>query len=671
MVGERSRSSSAAATTRKRAATLANAMAAEKRRVEAQDSAVDDRAAGMNRSNTFHFSGRSGTGAATPATERSRQFAPPARRGSNAGGGVQRSASAAALPTSEGLADSGPPKAPTAQTPIRFTGGGSPLKPARTQASSASRTARSPRLPPPPVAKTAPAGGFQASPTMQSTMSLSTVSPKSPVLRTAAQPMVTPRAQTMQKCDSSPDFTSAVVKVSSVKTLKENTQDESGTYMEPTKWKRWNNTLDKMTKGAHYTYIVGELSSALACDDSEKRDHDEALADTLHRRHPEDPSTTARSGVERRAAASAFTDRAARLREGRGARRAMMLPEQPPTEEACQGNCSCPVCCPHQYGPAGQPSHMVHTNRVARCGKDSHPAPPPWSPECSQTLRSEALAKCLEHEQGGQPHATHQEELSFNQSLGRKVKSPTPITPGAGKAFPHRSMSADCVRAAGGYNQDLAAEISLDRSLRRQPWQGQVGETPRRHGVALALSPRGDDPPPPMKICVTQKAPGVFKDGFSEEAVKHSTHYNQEMFRYSEPDKPLRARLQPAPHSPDIAGVRTGVIGNHNWSCTSPITMHGKDDRSHALGSTGFRTFRSGMVNSSRAVSHFMNHDECGEYFAMEKDHRLRTEPHFAAMCAVAQDNREWSKTVSSTIKNRNGHGTSSDIRTNLTWIEE
>lgn len=42
--------------------------------------------------------------------------------------------------------------------------------------------------------------------------------------------------------------------------------------------------------------------------------------------------------------------------------------------------------------------------------------------------------------------------------------------------------------------------------MKRQAWQGSQGDAPVRTGVALAMSMREGDPPPPTKIAAVTKA---------------------------------------------------------------------------------------------------------------------------------------------------------------------
>lgn len=453
--------------------------------------------------------------------------------------------------------------------------------------------------------------------------------------------------------------------------------------MEPTRWKKWTALVDRQTLGAHYDYIVGDLSAVFTEPNVEQQRYDEVLTAGLHNTHPEDCARR-HPAEEGLAAASAFTDRALRLREGKGARAALFVDPQPaPAASHDQGSCTCSVCCPQSSMPAGQPSHLVHYNRVPRCGRDSHDAVPTRTvggkTSSDQVAKSMTLPDSLGDTDAplGEEH-----ERTFHRGMGRKVRTDLMTTPGGGRVMPHRSLSVDCVRTAGDHNQELTSEISCQRGLRRQAWQDHVGVGPGtpRHGVALVLGMRRDgDPPAPTSICSSHRAPGVFRHGASAESETFARYYNEPLLRFADPAS-VRGRSGPCTTSSatGCAGVPSGDSGSHMWSRSSPVAMDDCKDTtcrsalSTTSGSRTFRSFRSNPGNTSRLVSHMLNHEECSEHFAMHAEYRKQTEPEFAALCAATQDHKRGLTVLVDAIKQRNAPSVhDSELKRSLMWQQE
>eukprot|EP00429_Kryptoperidinium_foliaceum_P009222 CAMPEP_0176025746 /NCGR_PEP_ID=MMETSP0120_2-20121206/12600_1 /TAXON_ID=160619 /ORGANISM="Kryptoperidinium foliaceum, Strain CCMP 1326" /LENGTH=661 /DNA_ID=CAMNT_0017358933 /DNA_START=70 /DNA_END=2055 /DNA_ORIENTATION=- len=444
-----------------------------------------------------------------------------------------------------------------------------------------------------------------------------------------------------------------------------------GERLEPTKWKRWSNKVDRLALSAHYEYIVGDLHSAFKVEDAEKAEHDDRMAAMLHKRHPDDPAHPLENEPVP-VATCAFPDRAGRLREGRGAKSAMMPREEPPAEPEVHAACDCAVCSPFKQKAAGQPSHLVHSNRALRCSKDTHPDMSLGESQRSQLLFGSSLSKSLPHFEGN-PNLPQDEEEAFHKAMGRKVKHATATSPGAGTSLMHRSFSVDNIRAAGGFNQALGGEICEHRSLRRQDWQGTRTSSPVRTGVALALSMREGDPPPPTRIVSVTKAPGVFRNMFSAESEKSTTYFNQDNFRFSD-SAHVRGRSQPPPVlDREFAGSPTLECGTHSaWRRRDPLTANDGELKSPALGGSmsarAAPSFRKNLGNRSGLTSSMLNHELCDKYFAMETEYRMQTEPHFATLCAMSQDTKEWGKTMAHSFKTRNGR--SGNIKEQLMWLE-
>mmetsp|Transcript_95525 Transcript_95525/g.309517 ORF Transcript_95525/g.309517 Transcript_95525/m.309517 type:complete len:163 (+) Transcript_95525:3-491(+) len=81
-------------------------------------------------------------------------------------------------------------------------------------------------------------------------------------------------------------------------------------------------------------------------------------ADHLHKRRP---SGTPQAEKPKAPARTACTDRAARLREGRGMQKVLSGDSVPSTEWGEHVDCSRDVCKPFNMNPAGNPSHLVHS----------------------------------------------------------------------------------------------------------------------------------------------------------------------------------------------------------------------------------------------------------------------------------------------------------------------
>lgn len=472
--------------------------------------------------------------------------------------------------------------------------------------------------------------------------------------------------------ESMMDVPSAVKGNKSITSVKsQNTNFGVGERMEPSKWNKWANMVDKQSLGAHYTYIVGELGALHAVEDAEQREHDERMGYALAKR-PEDPAHPL-GPAPKVASASPFTDRALRHREGKGARKVLMA-SAPALNDGSHVECGCTVCVPSGARPAGQPSHHMLSNKAPRCVADTRPEVPSWEPQVSLNFDSHLLWASLSQTEGKSAQSPADQETKFVQNLGRKVKAVTPGSPGGGKVMPHRSFTDDDVPVAGNHNQELVAEISELRSTRRQAWQGGRLDRPARNGVAFVLSPRDGDPPAPTQIGDARRGDGEFKAGYSEHSEHISKTSNQEVFRFVNPKTP-RGRSQPPPR-PDrnVAGVQSGEWGNHMWSSGNPVTMAGKSKTQATLGvshgSTHIATFRAGNGNTSRAMKTVIDQAYCDDLTAMETDTRMKVDPEFAALCTISQETMEWGKHAAEDIKHRHGHAKSCNVRSTLRWSE-
>jgi len=446
---------------------------------------------------------------------------------------------------------------------------------------------------------------------------------------------------------------------------------EAGERMEATKWQRWAQQVDKRTLGAHYAYQMADLPAAIAMPDPNQQEHDDWMTDALHKKRPEEASHP-REKDAKPSMHTAFNDRSARMREGKGLKTTLMASDQAPTEWGEHGDCSCSICKPHTCRPAGQPSHHVHSNKVPRCNKDSTPTQPAWELEKTHTFNSDKLATAVAHPDRGAAPVV--EEKAFAQNMGRKIKPANPTSPGAG-ALSHRSFSTDSRPIAGDFDQEARGNVfPTTRSKSRQRWQGRAGDVPNRSGVALVLSARTDDPPAPSQVCASRKADGHFKSTFSSESEQFSQYYNQEMFRFADARSP-RGRSQPPPsRDPELAGMATGVKGSHLFNCGNPLTMRGKDQSATSLCSSRNlspkATFRSNPGNNSSAMNSVINHDIVEQGHANETAWRMQMDVPFMTLCGHTVNVVEKGREHAESIKSARGHVRSTGISSNLQWSE-
>lgn len=425
--------------------------------------------------------------------------------------------------------------------------------------------------------------------------------------------------------------------------------------------------------GAHYRPIPGELPEHV--DDQlhqAQADHDALLAENLHRRRPSDEPHPA-SGSPRVAMRIAFTDRAGRLREGRGARAALMKDDEQTTDWAAHGDCVCEVCKPARAETAGSPSHLTCKNRVPPYAKNELPIRPFWEQSMTKTFNSDLLRASLSPRRDCL--AAAKEEDDFTTKLGRKGRSPerererSPGCPlglgvfeehraGSSGVLPHRSGSPDpAARAAGCYNQGSKPDIGLSASRGRQQFQGTSSDLGTRSGVAMVLSPRSTDPLAPLKICSSLKGEGAFKSKFSGDTDKIVQYQNQEVFRYADPSSIRKVIV-------DSASL---VVGNSHAGLSTKDATAIEDRRD--VSSPGLRT-RTAMNNTSHRVSGVLDQARIQGLLDRETADRHATDKHFAKMCEYTRSAKSDARAVAAEVKQLVGHTHSEQVKANLTWIE-
>mmetsp|Transcript_30091 Transcript_30091/g.65019 ORF Transcript_30091/g.65019 Transcript_30091/m.65019 type:complete len:600 (-) Transcript_30091:214-2013(-) len=406
--------------------------------------------------------------------------------------------------------------------------------------------------------------------------------------------------------------------------------------------------------GAHYTRCGEELWDNLP--DARKEEHDKMLADTIHKRRPSElPHPLLNE--PRLAMKTAFTDRSARIRDGRGVKSTFKSDGDQTTDWGKDGKCDCDVCEPAGQVPSGNATHEVWYNKVPRCGRDSHPTPPTWRDEDFTTFDSAKMTSSLKHPLQNaaiEPQA----EFTFTQSMGRRVRSSQahPFASGSGRSgvLLHRSMSVDSLLAAGCYNVDHRPEISSNRTRGRQSFEGTQTDT-IRSGVALAMSQRPGDPPAPTRITVHKRGDGVHKGGYSDEAVEHINYHNQDIFRFA----------------------NSGFVRGRN---TPALDYEGSGYR--GLSTDGFRTRferqspasetpakRPIIGNDSMIVSSVMDQETNKQLARQYSADRLKYDKAFTTMCDHTRDHLQTQRTLNAMTKSWCGLG-SEGVSGHLVWEE-
>jgi len=414
---------------------------------------------------------------------------------------------------------------------------------------------------------------------------------------------------------------------------------------------------NEILNGAHYQPCGEELLDVL--DVPDRRDHDEMLSDNLHKRRPSDMPHPGLSSPKLPMRA-AFTDRAAKLREGRGMRKTLMHEPHAKTDWFTHGECFCDVCSPNEAKGAGCASHEVHSNKLNRSHKDSHPARPEWEAEpVARTFNSELMTNSMIHAKTHSPPPPREEE-DFARSMGRKIGGiPRPRAvspPGSTGVLMHRSMSADCLQAAGCYNKDYQPYIMSCKFKARQLFQSSCKDLqPHRHGVAMAISPRADDPPAPTKIVFDKRGDGMFKHGLSPEVEGHIKYHNMPVFRFSESEV-VYGRNSPSPDYESHCG----------------LTTKGFEERFHRQQPSSPKfSPRALLHHNSSLVSNVINHDLTADLFAAEAADRSINDPAFKSLCEYTSDTHREVSTLRQEVKRYCGRSSSVGVASQLAWDDE
>lgn len=405
----------------------------------------------------------------------------------------------------------------------------------------------------------------------------------------------------------------------------------------------------RILMGAHYDPVSEELTDNYT--NADREDHDEMLADSLHKRRPSDVPHPA-VGSPRAPTHSAFTDRAGRRCEGRALKKVLMHDSHSPTDWFSHGACFCAVCKPNLATQAGAASHEMPINKVPLCHRDV-PTSPTQDGSPHASFDSSRIAQILV---GATPH--EHAELQFSRALGRRGGSPArrAWSPGASGVLQHRSMSDDNLLAAGRFNQDFRPEISACSTKTRQCFQGSSrdGEVPRS-GAALVLSPREGDPPAPTQIGLHSRAGGTFKYGPTRQSEKISCHQNQSVFRFASPDVVHGRNSAPPDYDSHCGTTTEGFRARHlRQNPASPK-----------------RSPRALLGSNSALMAGIMNQDLGADFFAHEAECRAMTDTPFVNMCSLTAEHKRTQRSLGAAIKETCGQiPGSSNVAQHLTWEE-
>lgn len=393
--------------------------------------------------------------------------------------------------------------------------------------------------------------------------------------------------------------------------------------------------------GAHYNRMTSTLQDLPPNPvDPDCEEYDAMLADTLHKRRPSDAPHPLLSSP-RCPTRAAFTDRAARLREGRGAKAVLVKDGHERTDWAKHsGSCVCDVCHPFEKHQAGSASHDVSYNKVVPCAKDS---PPTRFDEVAKTYDSTSLSRTMSLPVGtGSLCSSNTDQLFFSQTLGRKKRDLTP-----------RSWVNDDSQAAGRFNQDFRPEIMACSAKGRQVFQGTGKDllTPRS-GVVMALSPRGDDPPAPTSICSHPRADGAFKAGLSAEAAAYHIHINQKVFRYDASITTPRGRIPGPGYYDDQGAGLTSQEFQVRYERQQPDSPK--------------QTPRALVYRKSDSMLGVMDHQTSARLFAKETETRQRTDVPYINLCRQTSQHLTAQRALSKEVKEV--CGTRVSVMPHLAW---
>jgi len=243
--------------------------------------------------------------------------------------------------------------------------------------------------------------------------------------------------------------------------------------------------------------------------------------------------------------AAAFTDRSARMREGCGMREVMSFNEMVPASDASGSSLVGQRC---SARPAGQLSCKVLGNEL----------PVPHRGTDASLARSKASKLAEKKEES--------EEACFRRAMGVKAKH-TEMQPATqNSTSSEQQHSATSMTALAGCCSPRRFDIELESAPHHARRRCRA-DTRERCDVAMIVTPKESDPPPPRQITDCVKAEGACKENLSKPA--HVRQQQQEQRRDARLALHRSRSLPPEPARNPIISEDCDTGRSSNWDCHS------------------------------------------------------------------------------------------------------
>lgn len=431
--------------------------------------------------------------------------------------------------------------------------------------------------------------------------------------------------------------------------------------------KRLEHKLNQ-TLGAHYEFIVGELSQPNSNYDQTKMDFDSRLAKILANNIP----ASFASDAPKAKMGAAFTDRALRFREGRGAGEAFAPQEASGTPRRT------PRGTPRET-PQGSPSGTPRARSRETPRESGSRRPRKGDPPAGQTSIVGAKSpRSFRSTSAGQPLSKNFDSSAANSLLLHEHKQNSAADQDQlahflgrrGKLSEQSDQHANGgIKAAGDPDRvdSGMTDAIFPRTRGRQQFQGRSGTAPPRSGATLVMSPQPGDPPPPMQIVWQRKGDGQFalcnSLGTERHAVKSSPH----MFRFADPTQhPPRARSAP-PKTRDCAGVATGSALDRESLVHGGLGQRAQD-RDKVLALNGVRnhspsaSFRSPSKNNSGSMAGLLSHAAGARDATLHTTLRMQADQSFADLVSSTKKMSHTTKNLARELRCHNSASNSSNL---------
>mmetsp|Transcript_100906 Transcript_100906/g.314579 ORF Transcript_100906/g.314579 Transcript_100906/m.314579 type:complete len:244 (-) Transcript_100906:82-813(-) len=241
--------------------------------------------------------------------------------------------------------------------------------------------------------------------------------------------------------------------------------------------------------------------------------------------------------------------------------------------------------------------------------------------------------------------------------MGRKAK------PSAGRSLSaDAKASSDAGSPAGCYRKKPAVDLEGPPESRHRILGAPDRVAEGRDQVAMALTPRGTDPPLPVRITSCRKGDGEHKHGPSRLSEKIMLHWNQPLYRFEiaareeESGTPRRSASVPPPQ-------RTSRSQSGGWSY---LAAEGGEETEPPPWGRGLR--RRPRLRESRDILECTNHEVLAERAARERAHRLTEDRQFADLCELTEQARTRGGADLGAIKERSYHKISTNMASILSW---